>query len=90
VIENKESLLTVYTAEKSMYLQMLRTVREQAALANNNVELAFPQGSIGFLNATSPIGTKFQPADVIGPQSQKKSARGEAIQGILWFDFFHP
>jgi hypothetical protein len=89
VIENKEASFTVYTADKNMYLQMLHPAREQAALSNNNVEPAFPQGSIGFLNAISPIGTKFQSADVMGPQSQKNHAGGEPVKGTLWFDFIH-
>jgi hypothetical protein len=87
VIENKESPFTVYMANKNMYLQMLKPAREQAALPNNNVEPAFPQGSIGFLNAISPIGTKFQAAGVMGPQSQLNHATGEPVKGILWFDF---
>jgi hypothetical protein len=87
VIENKESAFTVYTADKNMYLQMLHPAREQAALTNNNVEPAFPEGSIGFLNTISPIGTKFQPADVMGPQSQKNKADGQPVNGTLWFDF---
>ncbi|HCN82909.1 MAG TPA: glycoside hydrolase family 2 [Sphingobacteriaceae bacterium] len=86
-IENKESPFTVYTADKNMFLQMLHPDREKDALANNNVEPPFPEGSIGFLNAISPIGTKFQAAKVMGPQSQKSNNNGEKISGTLWFDF---
>ena len=89
VIENKESPFTVYTSDKNMYFQMLRPGREKDALTNNNVEPAFPEGSIGFLNAISAIGTKFQSAKVMGPQSQINHAAGEKISGILWFDFIH-
>jgi beta-galactosidase/beta-glucuronidase len=87
VIENKESPFTVYTGDKNMYLQLYRPAREQAALSNNNVEPAFPDGSIGFMSAISPIGTKFQPADVMGPQSQKNHTDGKPVSGTLWFDF---
>ncbi|MDN3548715.1 glycoside hydrolase family 2 protein [Mucilaginibacter aquaedulcis] len=87
VIENMESPFTVYTEDKNMYLQMLQPAREQAALANNNVEPAFPQGSIGFLNAISPIGTKFQSASEMGPQSQKNHGYSKPVKGTLWFDF---
>jgi hypothetical protein len=89
VIENKEAPFTVYTENKHMYLQMLHPAREKAALDNNNVEPAFPEGSIGFLNAISPIGTKFQPARVMGPQGQKNHAGNEPVTGTLWFDFKH-
>ncbi|HMI05499.1 MAG TPA: glycoside hydrolase family 2 TIM barrel-domain containing protein [Pedobacter sp.] len=87
VIENKESSFTVYTPDKNMYLQMLRPAREKDALKNNNVEPAFPEGSIGFLNSISPIGTKFQGASQMGPQSQKGHHNGGQINGTLWFDF---
>ncbi len=87
VIENKESPFTVYTADKNCYLQMLHPQREKDALTNNNVEPAFPEGNIGFLNAISAIGTKFKPAKVMGPQSQKVHANGEQVSGTLLFDF---
>jgi hypothetical protein len=87
VIENKESPFTVFTADKNMYLQMLHPEKEKDALKNNNVEPAFPEGNIGFLNAISPIGTKFQAAEVMGPQSKKNLVNGELINGTLWFDF---
>jgi hypothetical protein len=89
VIENKESPFTVYAADKNTYLQMLHPAREKDALENNNVEPAFPEGNIGFLNAISPIGTKFQSAEVMGPQSQKNQANGKQITGTLWFDFIN-
>ncbi|BCM92643.1 beta-galactosidase [Abditibacteriota bacterium] len=87
VIENKESPFTVYTDTKAMYFQMLHSEREKAALNNNNVEPTFPVGNIGFLNAISPIGTKFQGATSMGPQSQKTHSDGEPFSGTLWFDF---
>ncbi|MDB4923998.1 glycoside hydrolase family 2 TIM barrel-domain containing protein [Mucilaginibacter sp.] len=87
VIENKESPFTVYTDNKNMYLQMLRPAREKDALKDNNVEPPFPDGNIGFLNGISAIGTKFQPARVMGPQSQKNKNTGEPISGTLWFKF---
>jgi hypothetical protein len=87
VIENKESSFTVYTADKNLFLQMLHPDREKAALKNNNVEPPFPVGSIGFLNSISPIGTKFQGADLMGPQSEKNHNNGEQVRGTLWFDF---
>jgi len=71
-----------------MYLQMLHPAREKDALENNNVEPAFPAGSIGFLNAISPMGTKFHAANAMGPQGQKNHSRGE-VSGTLWFDFRH-
>lgn len=87
VIENKESPFTVYTDNKDLYLQMLQPAREKDALKENNVEPPFPDGDIGFLNAISPIGTKFQAAKLMGPQSQKNAPMSEPVKGCLWFDF---
>ncbi|MNQ79364.1 Beta galactosidase small chain [compost metagenome] len=86
-IENREAPFTVYAANKNTYLQMFKPAREAAALTNNNVEPTFPEGNIGFLNAISPIGTKFQSAKVMGPQSELNHANGEKISAKLWFDF---
>jgi hypothetical protein len=87
VLENKESPFTVYTTDKNLYVQMLHPAREKDALKNNNVEPPFPAGDISFLNAISAIGTKFQPAKVMGPQSQKFHSDGKVVSGVLWFDF---
>ena len=88
VIENKECRYTVYS-DSNMYLQMLHPGRESDALKNNNVEPPFPEGSIGFLNAIPPIGTKFHSAEGMGPQGQKNPAAGQPVSGILWFDFLN-
>jgi hypothetical protein len=87
VIENKESPFTVYTKDKNMYFQMLHPQREKDALKTNNVEPPFPAGDIGFLNTISAIGTKFQPAKVMGPQSQTHHDNGVPVKCTLLFDF---
>jgi hypothetical protein len=86
-IQNKESEFTIYTGDKNTYFQILKPAREKDALSNNNVEPAFPDGTIGFMNNISAIGTKFQSAKQMGPQSQKAHLNGEKITGTLWFDF---
>lgn len=89
VIENKEAPFKVYIADQDTYLQLYRPAREAAALSNNNVEPAFPDGSIGFLKGISAIGTKFQAASSMGPQSQKNKTDGKTFNGTLLFDFTH-
>ncbi len=89
VVENKEAPFTVYIPDQDTYLQMYRPAREAAALSNNNVEPAFPEGSIGFLKGISAIGTKFQSALVMGPQSQKNKMEGKTFNGTLLFDFVY-
>jgi len=86
-VENKEAPFTVYIPDQDTYLQMFRPAREAAALSNNNVEPAFPEGSIGFLKGISAIGTKFQSALLLGPQSQKNKTDGKTFKGTLLFDF---
>ena len=60
----------VFTKQKPFFLQMLRPVPPRGAY-NNHTAPEFPKGDIGFLQAIAPIGTKFQPVQVMGPQSLK-------------------
>jgi hypothetical protein len=86
VIETKEGNFTVYADDENTFLQMLQPKRAKSSSDNTNP--AFPTGNIGFLNGISPIGTKFQPANVMGPQSQKNMMLNYTpIQGKLKFDF---
>jgi hypothetical protein len=86
-IQNKEAPFVVYTGSKNIFLQMLQPQRPQAA-PNDYTHPAFPQGSIGFMHAISAIGTKFQPAEVLGPQSGKNMQLNYTpVSGVLWFDF---
>lgn len=86
-LQNKESDFTVYTDQQNIYLQMLQPEKAKAS-ANNNTNPAFPEGNIGFMHAISAIGTKFQKAEVMGPQSQKNVRNGnEPLTGKLYFDF---
>ena len=86
-LENQESDFTVYTDHPNIFLQMLKPQKPKAAL-NENTSPPFPEGSIGFMNAISAIGTKFQAAELLGPQSQKNMQMNYApITGALYFDF---
>ncbi len=70
-----------------MYLERLKPVTAKGA-TNDNTNSPFPDGNLGFLNTISPIGTKFQSADKLGPQSQKNIALNYTpVKGSLWFDF---
>ncbi len=68
-----------------MYLQIYRPAVEKDPV--KNVIPAFPDGSIGFLDGISAIGTKFQASRQMGPQSQKYHLTGNAISNTLWFEF---
>ncbi len=87
VIETKTGNFTVQVADETLFLQLLQP-RKQKSAANENTSPAFPAATFGFLNSISPIGTKFQTANQMGPQSQKNSMLNyKPIQGKLRFDF---
>ncbi len=85
-LQNQESNFTIYTKDKGMYFQMLKPEKPKAA-GNNNVSPPFPGNTIGFFDAISPIGTKFNEAKTMGPQSQRNEAMKEPFSGTLLFDF---
>ena len=86
-VENKEAPFTVYSGTEGMFLQMLKPEKPKGS-GNDHNSPPFPEGNIGFLHAISPIGTKFQAAERLGPQSQKNMMMNYTpIEGTLWFDF---
>ena len=86
-VQSKEAGFVIYTGSQNVFLQMLQPQRPLAA-PNDNTHPAFPKSSIGFMHAISAIGTKFQPAEVMGPQSGKNiQLNYSPISGVLWFDF---
>jgi len=70
-----------------MFLQMLKPLKPVGAYNNDNVSPPFPEGTIGWMSAIPPIGTKFQSADKMGPQSQQNIQLNAPVTGTLWFDF---
>ena len=86
-IQNKEHPFTVYTEDEHIYLQMLKPAKPVSA-PNDNTSPPFPEGNIGFMTAIPAIGTKFNPATDMGPQSQKNvQLNNTPVSGTLWFDF---
>lgn len=69
-LQTSAGKIHVFTRDKPFFLQMLKPQPPKGAY-NNHTAPEFPKGNIGFLQAIAPIGTKFQPAQVMGPQSQK-------------------
>lgn len=85
-IENKEKPFTIYTEDEHIFLQMLKP--QKPVSAPNNTSPAFPEGNLGFMTAIPAIGTKFNPAEDMGPQSQKNvQLNTTPVSGTLWFDF---
>ncbi len=86
-IQNKEHPFTVYTDTDHTFLQMLKAPKPAGAF-NENTNPPFPEGNIGFMTAIPAIGTKFNPATDMGPQSQKNvQLNTTPVAGTLWFDF---
>ncbi|RNL54754.1 glycoside hydrolase family 2 [Pedobacter jejuensis] len=86
-VKNKQSPFTIYTSKKGTFFQMLKP-QKAAGATNNNTTPAFPDGDLGFLDGISAIGTKFQAAEKLGPQSQKNMQLNYSWnKGSLWFDF---
>jgi len=86
-LQTTEGAFTVYAGQPDCYLQMMQPQKPKAAF-NNYTSPPFPDAGIGFMHAISAIGTKFQPADVMGPQSQRTVYHGSTpLKGTLYFDF---
>ncbi|HEY8954547.1 glycoside hydrolase family 2 protein [Chitinophaga sp.] len=82
----KEQAFTFYTGKEGTFLQVFRP-QAPAGAANNNTAPAFPDGDIGFLSAISPIGTKFQDAAQMGPESQENMMLNYTpVKGTIWID----
>ena len=85
-VQNKESNFTVYTSNENTYFQMLEQAK-QVGIKNLNTLPPSPGNTIGFFNAIPPIGTKFNEAKVMGPQSQRNLGTGKPVTGVLFFNF---
>jgi hypothetical protein len=86
-LQNREHPFTIYTEDENIFLQMLKPQKPVSA-PNNNTSPAFPDGNLGFMTAIPAIGTKFNPAEDMGPQSQKNvQLNTTPVSGTLWFDF---
>ncbi len=72
VIETTETPVTVVTRSNDLFLRMLTPdVTEIETEGKPQIAPPFPDGDISFLYGINAIGTKFHPAERLGPQSQK-------------------
>jgi hypothetical protein len=86
-IQNMEHSFTVYSENEHIFLEMLKAPKPAGA-SNENTSPPFPDGNIGFMTAIPAIGTKFNTAGDMGPQSQKNvQLNTTPVSGILRFDF---
>lgn len=64
-----EGVIKFVLASDNLYLHLF-TPDKPVKRNNDNTLGIFPDGQISILNAISPVGTKFQQASRLGPQSQ--------------------
>lgn len=71
-LHTRSGSFAVYAGHEPFFLQLLKPTPPAGAY-NQHTAPPFAEGELGFLQAISPIGTKFQPAAAMGPQSQKNA-----------------
>lgn len=82
----QEPPFTFYIGNEGTFLQVFHPQAPKGA-ANNNTTPAFPEGDIGFMSAIAPIGTKFQDAAQMGPESQGNVMLNYTpVKGTIWID----
>lgn len=88
IIENDEYPITVVSATDHIFLRLFTPKPS----GHENVDPLFPDGDISFMDAISPIGTKFQKAEQLSPQGKKNQFRNrrdrQRLSGAtLYFNF---
>lgn len=88
-LETTESPVTIISETPNLYFQLFTPDKPRNVMGGTYPD--FPEGDISFLYEIPAIGTKFKPADQLGPQSQQGTYSGhDGDQGYpikLWFDF---
>ncbi len=88
VIDNEEYPFTVVSATDNIFMRLFTPKPS----GHENTDPTFPEGDISFMDAISPIGTKFKKPEQLGPQSQQNEFHhrndNQRIWGAtLYFDF---
>jgi hypothetical protein len=81
---------TVLSGTEDLYLHLFTPDPPRGA-SNSNTSPVFPKGNLSFLHGISPIGTKFQNPEVMGPQGGKNlympNPNQPDLSGKLFFYF---
>ncbi len=83
VIDTEETPFTVVSATDHLFLRLF-TPENPSEAYNENVAGLFPEGNISFMNAISPIGTKFKKSDQIGPDGQQNQFHHHKEPQRIW------
>ncbi len=88
-LETTESPVTIISETPNLFMQLFTPAKPQQVAGGTYPP--FPDADISFLYEIPGIGTKFQQAEVMGPNGQKGEYgghRGDENYPIkLWFDF---
>jgi hypothetical protein len=86
-VRDVQAPFTVVNLGGPLFLQMLRP-KNPAHDPRGFVSPKFPGAGLGFLHAIPAMGTKFQPAEAMGPSGAKNSMRNYSwYEGSLCFGF---
>jgi hypothetical protein len=82
-LDTQEGTITI-VPNNIPYVQVLTPEFPPTNLVGN-AYAPLPQCGLGFLDAIPPIGSKFQAADVVGPQGQPAMAHGEYSGSVSFY-----
>jgi len=85
-LQTKELPVTIITPTPGLFLHLFTPGEAKFSKRGMRGEVnpPFPSGNISFLNAISPIGTKFTKAEAEGPSAQKNVFNGEKFSGTIY------
>jgi hypothetical protein len=85
-LETWEGDITIATDTEDMFLRLFKPANSDEP---RNTAVKFPGGDIAFLQAITPIGTKFTEAEDLGPSGQPTMIPQDAalVKGTLYFYF---
>jgi hypothetical protein len=86
----EEGTIRIVSATNDLYLHLF-TPENPTKRNNDNTLGKFPDGQLSFLNAISPVGTKFKQAKELGPQSQSnyflRSDHADPLKGKVYIKY---
>jgi hypothetical protein len=83
VFDTEDGYFTILTENDDLFM---RIFKQKDGKEPRHTAMIWPKGDISFLHAIPAIGTKFQKAKVLGPQSQKFKA-DDTYSATLFFYF---
>ena len=82
VFDTKDGYFTVMTENNDLFI---RTFKQKDGVKPKYTKMIWPEGDISFLHAIPAIGTKFQKAKTLGPQSLKFKADGSYLATLFFY-----